>query len=793
VIKLWILAWAGVRKAKSVSVTLVVLFVVAALLLNLGLLIALNYTSYFDKLKQELNASDAYLLMPRALFSEGIDHYFEQSAHVTELRRDEALLLSATIESQGIDKDFAVLLRPLSQEDGLSRWKHVGAYLPPEERSVYVPDLFKAVSGYQLNDAITLEYQGADGSPQSLSLTVRGYTEDIFFSSTETGPVAFYVPEKDYPTLAADLGDAAVEERLVFMNLDDTASMSLLENDVRALAGSAYSSVVVPDTSSLLGMLDVGLVDFARCIMASMVAVMIVVFALMIVAVCLLVVWFRIVNSIEDDLVRIGSLKSVGFVSKQIVGSVLLQFIALAGLGSLVGIVLSYPVLPIVSAVFEQQSGLLWEQGFDALVSAATFGSLLLVVMLVALWAARKVYGVTPVSALCREPSARRNPRSFFGLDRTPGALSVILALKSVAQGLRQTLMILVIVAAVGFAGAFGVIMYYNSSIDTKAFSEVPGIEQCNVVASLNPQLDHTAALEEIKGMEGVRKIQYVDEAKVKVQGTVVTISIMSDFAEKETRVMLEGRYPEANGEIAIAGVLAERLGKKVGDTVTVQYGLSEERFSVVGLSNGSQMGGLHCTLRTEDFKRLNPEFKPQTLYVYLVEGVDAAAFSAVLEGRLDQELLKGTVDFDRLLEESMMSYQGIVSAMGLTILVVTLLVIAFVLYFVIASSVIRRKHELGIKKTIGFTTLQLMNQVALGFAVPVACGMAAGCALGALLANPLLSVAMRSMGVMRANFVVDPPWIVVFGVVALVFAYLLSLVVTWRIRKISAYALVTD
>ena len=42
--KLWMLAAANIKKNKSASVTLAVMFVVAALLLNAGLLVALNYT-----------------------------------------------------------------------------------------------------------------------------------------------------------------------------------------------------------------------------------------------------------------------------------------------------------------------------------------------------------------------------------------------------------------------------------------------------------------------------------------------------------------------------------------------------------------------------------------------------------------------------------------------------------------------------------------------------------------------------------------------------------------------------
>ena len=85
------------------------------------------------------------------------------------------------------------------------------------------------------------------------------------------------------------------------------------------------------------------------------------------------------------------------------------------------------------------------------------------------------------------------------------------------------------------------------------------------------------------------------------------------------------------------------------------------------------------------------------------------------------------------------------------------------------------------------------MNQISLSFLLPVALGAAAGSLLGAFGTNPLMSVAMKGVGIMKASFIVDPLWMVCFGLGTMLFSYLLSLLTTWRIRKISAYALVTE
>ena len=86
------------------------------------------------------------------------------------------------------------------------------------------------------------------------------------------------------------------------------------------------------------------------------------------------------------------------------------------------------------------------------------------------------------------------------------------------------------------------------------------------------------------------------------------------------------------------------------------------------------------------------------------------------LNDTFDSQTLLSVTNFDKGLAEGMASYQNIVAAMGLAMLVITLAVVTLVLYFMISSSVIRQKRDLGVQKAIGFTTFQLMNQLCIIF-----------------------------------------------------------------------------
>jgi putative ABC transport system permease protein len=794
VYKLWMQAAANIRKSKSASATLVVMFIIAALLLNTGTLVAFNYGSFFDNLKDELAPSNVYFALPDKIYTSDVKAYLNNNTHIKNTQTNDGLTLDANILSKGQEKSFPILFFNMDQSREMSKWKFVGEHLPADDMSVYVPDIFKAVSGYHLNDKIELNYTDQETKAEkTLTFTVKGYTEDIYFSSTDTGYLSFYLPAATYQKIASILNKPENSLHIVFANLDDVKNASAIESGIREILNLSSASLVANDPSTMILTIDIELIENSRCMMAKMVSVMMVMFALIIVVVCLLVVRFRIVNSIEEDIMNIGSLKSIGYTSRQIIFAIILQFFTIASVGSVIGIALSYPVLPAVSSVFEQQSGLKWEQGFDGLISGMAFFILLLIIVCVTILAAHRISKLSPIHALRGEATTHKYKRNHLQLEKTRGSLTLILALRSVLQSIKQNTMIVVILIAVAFSGTFGVIMYYNTTIDTKAFAEVPGMEICNAIAVLNPATDQVEAVKTIKGMEHVKKALYFDEVKLKVDGSEVAAYVMEDYSLKETKLVYEGRYPERKNEITLAGILSERLEKTIGDTVTVGFGEREEQFKVVGLSNGSQMGGLNTSILADDFNRLNPEFKHQALYIYLDKGTDAKEFIKALESTIDKTILLSTVNFDKEMAEGMASYQKIVAAMGLAMLVITLLVVALVLYFVISSSIIRKRRELGIQKAIGFTTYQLMNQMSVSFTIPILIGAVAGTLLGAFYTTPLMSITMRSTGVMRAGFIVDPLWVIVFGTATIIFSYLLSMLVTWRIRKISAYALVTE
>lgn len=780
--KIWMLSFANIRKTKSQTISLLLLFVISAMLLNAGMLVFSSFGNYFDRLAKELNTSDFYCVVDNTAYTDQVASYFDHNKNISQMQQMQSVWITGETQYDGKKHSFTFMLNDADKSRELSQWKFIGKHESlDDDLSIYLPYVFQFDGGYEINDKITLTFDN-----QTLSFTIKGFTEDVFFSSTDTGLLSGYISNNTFKKISQQYKNYGCT--VTFIN--SPLSYKKIESDIREMIGGKESSISL--NGNTIFSIDKSLIKFSRTMMPSMIAVMTVCFSAIICIVCLLIVRFRIGNNIEEDMPKIGSLKAIGYTSRQIAFSIVTQFSVIALLGSMLGIITSYLLIPGLSDVFAAQSGLRWTQGFDGGISLTALCGILFVVIAVAFFTTRRIHRINPIVALRGGIITHSFRKNHLPLDHTKGNLPAVLSIKSILQNKKQSIMIFFIMIAVAFSGTFAVVMFYNTVIDITTFKEIPGIEISNAVANFEPNQDTDTLLNEIENKKEVRKAQYLDAASLDIDHNNIRTYVMKDYGKKETITLYEGRYPLHNNELAISGPLSETLQKTIGDTVTIYFENKEKKYLITGLTQGANMDGMMASITLEGIRAITPNFHPEALQIYLKDNVDAGKFIKTLEKEYGDKVLY-TVDMNQEVENGVAAYTSIVSKVGIAIIIISSFVVILVLYFIINSSIIRKKRELGIQKAIGFTTLQLMHQMSIGFIIPISLGVIMGCLIGATECNSLMSVAQRSMGIMRANYIIHPAWIVGFGIITLIISYITSMLITRRIKKISAYSLVTE
>jgi len=780
------LATANLRKNKSQAVSLLIFVLIAAMFLNIGLVLYFDVEDYFDKRAEELHTPHLMIVQSENITTDEQFTWLRDNPQIAEMERFDAVAASVDLTFNNVKTNGSVVFSKVEQSQTMNPLTLIGDYLPLGDNSIYVPYVLKAAGGYNLGDEFIITLSGED-----IAFTIAGFTEDVLLGDTMSSFVRVYLSDTCFMLIEEDL----YQHKAVYI------ALRLIDPDSALTIQAEYREIV---TQYALSLGDVSMSDsflrsrtydrakMARTFMSTIIAIIVTAFAFILLVVSLIVMRFGIANNIEESMTNIGVLKSAGFKSRQIISSILLQFGGLAVVGGVLGIIAAAIIMPVITGILEEQSAMIWNLGFNAAYSAVALIFTIAMVVLVSWLAARRISKLHPLIALRGGILTHNFKKNSVPFDKSHGALIFLLAMKQLAKSKGQNAMIAAIVMAVTVASVIGVSSYIGIGVDTFRFATmlVGEVPDAVFVSTNSSETDDLAA--RLSERPDVRKAFGDGDVFVTVGDFGVHASISRDFSQYEGSMLVEGRYPKHNNEITAGDPFLRQANKKIGDTVTLQAGGNESDYIITGLIQTVNNDGNLLLMTYDGLIPLWPGFEFEWIYVYLEEGVDATDFVENVTADMEGMFSSAQVVKDQV-EAQFGMFGSIFAAVAAGLLAITAVVVILVLYLVIKASILRRKREIGIQRAIGFTTVQIMNQIALAYMPVIAAAVALGGIGGALGMNPFFVAVMRGMGIVRADFPVQLGWAALTCVALTVLAYLVSMLVAWRIHKISAYALIVE
>ncbi|MFS0820314.1 ABC transporter permease [Bacillus sp. 1P02SD] len=776
------LALANIRKSKSAHISLFIFILVAALLLNIGLMVITQINPFFDHKVEQLNDPHVTIMMDEAGFNPAYEEFLAGYSGVTETETEEIVMMNiATFHFGNSELTSTVAIFNAENNRSIGPLKLIEKLNTSSEIDIYLPYSFKTNGGYELGDNFTITYQNKD-----YDYRIAGFLETTIMGTTNIGIMKFMLPEASYHTLTDNL-DGQSKGMIISAVMKDKTHSSKVLSDF----SKEFPQSIVGESTSYIWGLDIELVKNVSTLTINIIATILVIFAAIIVLVSLIVIRFRISNSIEDGMTNIGTLKAIGYTSGQILSSIILQFSLIALIASTVGVALSYGLMPFIGGILSSLSGLVWVQSFDVIMNLISIFLVILSIVIVTILSAFRVRKILPVAALRGGIQTHSFRKNHFPLDKAKGGLHFLLAIKSMLANAKQNMMILVIIIALTFASVFSMVLYYNIASDKTAFVNLFGSEPANVLIAVKPDIDTSELLRDIEQMNHVRKVNIFDLMTTKIDDQTVYTNITDRYDRLENNIVYEGRQPKYENEISISWVVSNQINKGIGDTVKVEYGAETKKYLVTGLSQSIGNLGQVAALTMEGMQQLQTDYQGMTLYAYL-DGISNKDFIKRVEGQYGDDIAD-TLDIDENIESQTGMYTAAVFAVMVMVLAITVLVVVMILYLVIKTMIIKRKKEFGVMKAIGYSTIQLMNQISISFLPVIITGVAIGGVLGYFFTNPMLSLLLSSAGVKRLDFIVHLPTILMLCVGILLLAYMVSMIVSRRIKKISAYGLITE
>ncbi|WBB90546.1 ABC transporter permease [Verrucosispora sp. WMMC514] len=593
----------------------------------------------------------------------------------------------------------------------------------------------------------------------------------------------------------------------VFSNIVVTAADGVSDEQLRDSVATALGDGYVVKTGEQLSAdaaagLKEGLSFFNRILLG---------FA----AVALLVGTFLILNTFSIIVAQrtreLALLRAVGASGKQIIGSVVLEAVAVGLIASVFGLAAGIGIGALLAYLFGNLAGGLALAGVGVPASAVigAFGVGLVITVLAALLPALRAARIPPIAAM-QDVATPDRPLTkvtvggalvtaigatllFLGLGGHAGdsTLATILGgvlFSFIGVALLTPLISRPVVAALGtvFSGWVpGKLGRLNSGRNPRrtaitaaalmvgialvtgitvildsAKSSISGLAQDSISAELviagaqsgpRPPTFDPAVLDEAKAIPGVRLVdgEYGDMALVGGERTWVGAS-----SEPSALVEMFGLTATAGdigrlgpGQMLISSDAAESRGLSVGSTVPVQLARGEERSYTVTGIYGSTPLFGGVTLPAEAARDFSIP-QPIQGYIQLEPGVRAADVLPRVEALLADSPEVSVADRDAFIEQQAGQLDGLLQMIQI-LLALAIVIAVLGIVNTLALSVLERTRELGLLRAIGLRRSQTMGMITVEAVVISVFGALLGVVVGAGLGAAVVE-ALRDEGITR-------------------------------------------
>ncbi|MCM1368094.1 MAG: ABC transporter permease [Roseburia sp.] len=774
--KYLIMARSNMRSAKGQTVAIVVLVLLAAILLNLWLMLSMDYHANFDRYHDKLNAEHVVLSVDGD--TEDVRDFLTQTldndAQVAEYRLDSCLNMSGSFTYNGgnmsgwfvfLEKDIATT-RTVGKSD-MTEDSDIAS-------GIYMPMLYKS------DDIAVGKTMKLQIGSRRVEYTVCGFFNNVMMGSHNCKLTEIMLTADKYAELAET--GYAPRATLCSVRLHDVSENLNFQSDLKSAVTSRF-----PNTTIVGSSYDI--VAQSRYVSQSIVSAIMCVMAFLILLICLVVIVSNIVNYVQANMKNLGALKAVGYTSRQLILSLLFQFLLLTLAATVIGVGVSYCLFPAVNSMMISQTGIPYAVRFLPLPALITLIIPCAAVALSVWLAARGIKKIEPIVALRSGVATHSFKRNHVPLEKTRVPLNFALALKTTLSGVKNNITVCITMLVLSLVVAFSGLLIENALTDITPFIELVAGETADscITIDVDAEDDFLSAVNADSRVEKAYLYSSLDISHA--GGADLTATMCDDFSLVNNKsVVYTGRFPKYDNEIAIGAKYAREHGFDVGDEIEMTANGKTAKYLICGLSQNPNSLGRDCLLTRSGFERIG-EFSTVSYYLDLLGGTDIDAFNAETEERFDGKVFD-TVNIDKTIQGASSVYVTLITVIVIAILVLSVLIIAFVLYLLIRMMLNNKKRDYGIMKALGFTTGQLIVQTALAFMPAIVISTVVGIIVGALVVNPLMGLFLRGLGVVKCTFGVPVVSVTVAGIGIMALAFGIACLLSLRIRKIAPRAL---
>ncbi|MCR4609244.1 MAG: FtsX-like permease family protein [Eubacterium sp.] len=660
---------------------------------------------------------------------------------------------------------------------------------------VYLPRALKDYDDLKIGDKMTAYFEG-----EAYEFTIKGFVEEPACGSSFMPLKVPFISREDFEEIAENRRKAIAEDpslsadlyEIVYITKADDCKLTdnrFAQELNKSSDIESYASGILTRSDSLR----------YHGLMPDIILNIFLAFVIILAVIVFVVMSNSISSSIEMNYTDLGILKAQGFDNHRLKLVFLGQYMLAEIIGTVIGFILSIPVVIYLPRVFEPIVGIKIVGGVAIGESLLILLGMLIISALYIMLISQKVGTISPIRAI----SGGRCEVFFESRMTLPikgRALSPSLAFRQFTSGGKRYVASILIASLLVFflmtmTGMTDAVSSENALRAMGAISE-------DITVYLDTEEYSPENTEYVRRQfDSIENIirQYTDiEERYGFESTYMVLNgekLSCRMAEdEEVFTVTKGRAPLYYNEIVVSQIYAEDMGYNIGDVLEVSYRGRKKNCVISGYVTDA-------TAAASDAGRffgMNSDAATFFIDDFIVQGVGyklsdpgvAEEIKDKIKSELPGDVIISVYSGDGSTEQMITMIAYSIKAVIYFISVIFALV---VVSMICSKTFVREKIDIGIYKALGFTSRNLRLQFAVRFLIVAFFGIIIGTTLSLVLSEKLLSYMLRSMGIV--NFVIDYRFITVFlPIVSVALCYFLfAYIAAGKTKKVEVRSLITE
>lgn len=756
------------KNLKDIVSFSIILFI-ATILFSSAIHLNNNVSKDYDNEFNRLNTASAFFTISSAKYEDSLLEDIRNIEDIKDVEAKRGILLTIPVDMEGMAQEQNQIFYNINDIPNINKREIINETNYNINFGIYLSNYTFIHSSLDIKDKYEFNI---DNIPYAFN--IKGVINEMQYGNYTSSVIGEYLENDSYNYLLQNNKDKEV------------VTISVIGEE----SHSIYNKVSKYLSSKNINVLSKNYEEQAkngRLAISNILVLILIVFSCIMLIISLFVSKFKIEQTIQEEVSCMGALEALGYTSKEIIMANIFPYIISGLLFTILGVIISYFILPVLSLVIEMQSGFKWKVRMDLLSNALVLFINLALITIFTLIASFKIKKLNPINAI-KGLTEKENNKNHFEIEKTMGNIHFILMLKNFINTKKQNILLGIVLFFITIVSSFIGILFYNINLNPINFINTLVEEHPSVIISSTRNLK-----EEINAQDNVSNVLYYDEnVTLNYKDNSYKTFVAENFDNLGNDLCYEGSNPKNNNEVAIGSKIKETYDINIGDYITLNKNGVENKYRVVGFIQSVNYSGEIIEMTLNGYEILDASYLPKTMYVYLKNEDKAEEFINQMKDKYDSDIIS-TVNYAESMDSVMSMYVSLISIICIVIIVITLLLIYLILYIIISSIITRRKQELGIFKAIGYENKQLVRQLVGGFIPSTIVSTILGLIVSKIFMNNIYSTIFESVGAYKVNF--EYPFIVFFILIVLLIlsTIIIATIFAKKIKKISVYSLIKD